>query len=262
MGRPLIAVPTYPRLEAGRVRGWADDGVGLPARYLDALHQAGGLEAAFVPESWTDTDSETLVGRVDGLLLIGGGDLDPRAYGAVPGTRIYGVDAARDACELSVVRAAIAVGLPTLAICRGAQVLAVALGGTLDQDLTGRVGLLDHGRPGVEGGARHHDVDVDPGSRLAGALGATAVSVSSHHHQAVAERPAPARVVARAADGVIEAVELDPGDGPWLVAVQWHPEDTAATDPAQQGLFDAFVTRCAATPSGERTATLRPARSR
>jgi putative glutamine amidotransferase len=245
MGRPLIAVPTYPRLEPGRVRGWADAGVGLPARYLDALHRADGLEACFVPESWTDADSETLVGRVDGLLLVGGGDLDPATYRAAPAATIYGIDSARDACELSLVRAAITAALPTLAICRGQQVLAVALGGTLDQDLTGRVGLLDHGRPGVDGGARRHDVNVVSDSRLADALGRTTVSVSSHHHQAVAEVAAPARVVGRAPDGVIEAIELDATAGPWIVAVQWHPEDTAATDPAQQRLFDTFVAQCA-----------------
>jgi putative glutamine amidotransferase len=245
MGRPLVAVPTYPRLESGRVRGWADDGIGLPARYIDALHRAGGLEACFVPESWTEEDSDTLVGRVDGLLLVGGGDLEPSTYRSAPDATIYGVDPARDACELSLVRAAIAAELPTLAICRGQQVLAAVLGGTLDQDLTGRVGLLDHGRPGVEGGARRHDVDVVPDSRLAEALGTAIVSVSSHHHQAVAELEAPARVVARAPDGVIEAIELDSGGGPWIVAVQWHPEDTAAADPAQQNLFDTFVAQCA-----------------
>jgi len=257
MARPLVAVPTYPRLEAGRVRGWADEGIGLPARYIDALHRAGGQEACFVPEAWTDADSEALVARVDGLLLIGGGDLDPSTYRATPDTRIYGVDPARDACELSLVRAAIAATLPTLAICRGVQVVAVALGGTLDQDLIGRVGLLDHGRPGVEGGGRLHDVDVLPGSRLAEALGGSVVSVSSHHHQAVAELDAPARVVAHAPDGVIEAIELDLVGDRWLVAVQWHPEDTAAEDPAQQGLFDAFIMQCAtrrqrvvAAPSG------------
>jgi Peptidase C26 len=114
MARPLVAVPTYPRLEAGRVRGWADEGIGLPARYIDALHRAGGQEACFVPEAWTDADSEALVARVDGLLLIGGGDLDPSTYRATPDTRIYGVDPARDACELSLVRAAIAAALPTL----------------------------------------------------------------------------------------------------------------------------------------------------
>jgi putative glutamine amidotransferase len=244
MGRPLVAVPTYPRLEAGRVRGWTDAGIGLPARYIDALHRAGGREACFVPEAWTDTDSEALVARVDGLLLVGGGDLEPSTYRAAPHTTIYGVDPERDACELSLVRAAIAAELPTFAICRGQQLLAVALGGTLDQDLIGRVGLLDHGRPGVEGGARRHNVDVLPGSRLAEALGTTVVSVSSHHHQAVAELEAPARVVAQAPDGVIEALELDPVGGPWMVAVQWHPEDTAAADPTQQGLFDAFVQQC------------------
>src|SRR6266849_2823068 len=169
MPRPLVAVPTYPRLEPGRVTGWADDGVGLPARYVDALRRAGAPEALFLPE--LDDDA------VDDVLA-------PATYGEPATDTVYGVSPARDSAELALVRAAIIRELPTLAICRGHQVLAVALGAQLDQHITGRPGLLDHGVPGRENGSRLHDVQVVAGSKLADAIGTTA-TVSSHHHQAV-----------------------------------------------------------------------------
>jgi len=103
---------------------------------------------------------------------------------------------------------------------------------------------LHHGVPGVEDGARLHDVAVEPDSRLAAALGASTVTVSSHHHQAVTRVGPSTRLVARAPDGVVEGVELAERDAPWVVGVQWHPEDTAADDPAQQQLFDTFVAQC------------------
>ncbi|HEV2310858.1 MAG TPA: gamma-glutamyl-gamma-aminobutyrate hydrolase family protein, partial [Acidimicrobiia bacterium] len=137
MGRPLIAVPAYPRLPAGRVKGWSGDGVGVPALYLDALHRAGARESIFLPRAWSADDAAELLDRVDGLLLIGGGDLDPSTYGAGRHDATRGVDTDRDGCELALVGAALKREVPTLAICRGHQVLAVALGGELDQDLVG-----------------------------------------------------------------------------------------------------------------------------
>jgi putative glutamine amidotransferase len=242
MTRPLIAVPMYPRLSPGQVRGWADDGVGLPARYVDALRRAGAQEALFLPELDDDAVDDVLT-RVDGLLLVGGGDLDPATYDDAATDTVYGVSAARDACELALMRAAIAQGLPTLAICRGHQVLAVALGAKLDQHITGRPGLLDHGVPGVDDGARSHAVRVEPDSKLARAMGTTTPTVSSHHHQTVTALGPQIRVVAVAPDGIVEGIEPVGGDA-WIVGVQWHPEDTAGSDPSQQALFDAFVRSC------------------
>ncbi len=239
--RPLVAIPAYPLLKEGRVDGWHDAGVAVPARYVEALRRAGGQEAILLPAPIDTAGATALLARVDGLLLLGGGDLDPAAYGEAANTRVYGVNADRDACELELTRAAIARGLPLLAICRGHQVLDVALGGTLDQHITGRPGLLEHGFPGVEDGARLHEVEIEPGTRLARATGTTRVTVSSHHHQAVDRVGNGLRVVARADDGVVEGVELADPDGPWIVGAQWHPEDTAATDPANQALFDTFV---------------------
>ena len=249
MTGPLIAVPTYPRLQQGKVKGWADDGVGLPARYVDALHRAGGQEACFLPGAWDDDDAAALLRRVDGLLLVGGGDLAPATYGSPEGAACYGIAAARDACELALARAAATLGVPTLAICRGHQVLAVALGGTLDPDLGAHPSAVDHGTPGVAGGSRTHPVEVRPGSRLEGALGVPTAAVASHHHQAVVTVGPAVASVAHAPDSVIEAIELTDPDGPWIVGVQWHPEDTAARDPVQQRLFDRFVAQCAPRPA-------------
>jgi putative glutamine amidotransferase len=243
--RALIAVPTYPRLAERHIGPWHDDGVAAPARYVDALRRVDAMEAMFLPLEMDDADAKTLVSRVDGLMLLGGGDLDPHTYDAEPGDVLHAIDADRDACEIALARAAIAEGVPILAICRGHQVLNVALGGALDQDITDREGLCPHGRPGEADGAAMREVTIVDGTRLADAMGTAVARCSCHHHQAV-ERPGEGlRVVARAEDGVIEATELDDADAPWVVSVQWHPEDTAATDAAQQGLFETFVAHAA-----------------
>ena len=241
MPSPLIAVPSYPRLAEGRVKGWHTDGIGVPIRYVEALRRAGGLEAIVMTESLDASDVDAVLARVDGVLLLGGGDLDPATYRAEAHTKVYGVSEARDATELALTRAALGRRVPVLAICRGHQVLNVALGGTLDQHIPDRPGVDEHGQPGVAGGALEHAVRVETGTRLAEAMGTQHAIASCHHHQAVEEAGASLRVVARAADGVIEATELADPEGPWVVSVQWHPEDTAAHDRAQQGLFDALV---------------------
>ena len=239
--RPIIAVPSYPRVPERRIRGWNADNVGVPAPYLEALRRAGGIESIVMTESLDEDAVEQILDRADAMLLLGGGDLDPSTYGADPTTeKIYGLSADRDRTELDLTRAAVARGMPVLAICRGHQVLNVALGGTLDQHIPDRDGVWEHGRPGG-GGGLEHKVQIESGTRLARALGADRVVASCHHHQAVETPGAGLRVVARATDGIIEGTELaDPG-GPWVVSVQWHPEDTAATDAAQQGLFDTLV---------------------
>jgi putative glutamine amidotransferase len=242
--RPLIAVPAYP-VKAGRVQGWEKPGVAAPAPYVEALQRAGAREAILMPVAIDDTDAAEVLERFDGLLLMGGGDLHPEEYGKERREEIYGVIPHRDRFELALARAAVDRGLPTLAICRGHQVLNVALGGSLDQHITDRAGVLPHGKPGVPGGSTVHDIELEPGSRLAAAMGVTHASCSSHHHQAVEHTGAGLRVTAHAPDGVIEGIELD-GDA-WIVGAQWHPEDTAADDPAQQRLFDVFVRQAGAT---------------
>lgn len=236
--RPLIAVPGYP-VKAGRVQGWEKPGVAAPTPYVEALQRAGALEAILMPVAIDDAGAGEVLDRFDGLLLLGGGDLRPEEYGQERRETVYGVVPHRDRFEIALAHAAVDRGLPTLAICRGHQVLNVALGGSLDQHITDRPGILDHGKPGVPGGSSVHDVELESGSRLAESMGVTDATVSSHHHQAVDRAGERLRVTARASDGIVEGIELD-GDA-WVVGAQWHPEDTAPDDPAQQRLFDSFV---------------------
>jgi len=243
MARPLIAVPSYPRIAEGKIKGWTADNVGVPVPYVEALRRAGGLEAVVMTEPLDADQLEGSLDRFDGVLLLGGGDLDPSTYGAGPAEKVYGVHEPRDTSELALTRAAVDRGMPVLAICRGHQVLNVALGGTLDQHIPDRDGVEEHGTPGKPGGAYEHDVTLDPGTRLSAAMGTARARCSCHHHQAVARAGDRLVVTAHADDGIIEATELADPDGPWVVGVQWHPEDTAAIDRAQQGLFDAFVAR-------------------
>jgi putative glutamine amidotransferase len=240
--RPVVLVPSYPRIPQGRIKGWNEENVGVPAPYLDALRRSGAIESIVMTEELDSDAIDRLLGVVDALLLLGGGDLDPSTYAAKRTTdRIYGVSAHRDTTELDLVRAAVHRGMPTLGICRGHQILNVALGGTLDQHIPDREGVTEHGRPGEDDAGLEHEIDVVAGTRLARAAASTRVTATCHHHQAVDTPGAGLRVTARAADGIIEGTELADAAGPWIVSVQWHPEDTAAKDPAQQGLFDALV---------------------
>ena len=198
--------------------------------YFRAVERAGGVPLMLPPiPSLTDRLAE-LVGRVDALVLHGGGDVDPRRYGEEPSAeQLYGIVAEHDEVEIELVRAAVAADLPMLAICRGMQVLNVALGGTLVQ----HIGSEDHW-------LRLHPVDVEPDSRLAAALGSTrADACHSVHHQAVARLGDGLRIVGAAVDGIPEAIEA--GQCRWAVGVQWHPEDTAGNDSQQQRLFDQLI---------------------
>src|SRR5215207_5507018 len=167
---PLIAVPAY-LVRSGRIEGWATSAVATPETYLMALRRAGARGAVVMPEDLGDGEADELLDHFDGLLLIGGGDLDPKTYGQPREPQVYGVSARRDSLELVLTRAAIARAMPTLAICRGHQVLNVALGGSLEQNIV--PGDVPHGRPGVAGGSMIHPVRVRDGSRLATMLGAT-----------------------------------------------------------------------------------------
>ncbi len=230
--RPLIAVTT--RLVArDQQQGTRADALVCSRRYLDAVKRAGGQEAALLEVPITDDEADDIVRRFDGLVLIGGADVDPARYGQTAHADTYGVQDDVDAFDIALARAAVRNGTPTLAICRGVQVLNVALGGTLIQHLPDIEGRHEH-RNGVM-----HEVDLKPGTLVADAMGTTRPMCSSFHHQAI-DRLAPGLVeTGWADDGTIEAVEVD-GHG-WLVGVQWHPEDTAADDELQQALFDELV---------------------
>ena len=231
MSRPLIGITTYHRETAGRSR------FTLPSAYVDALRAANGLAVLVTPG---EAAPEELLARLDGLVLSGGGDLDPASYGSDAHARVYAVSPERDAFEIALLRGALERGLPTLAICRGMQILNVALGGNLHVHLPDVVGeTVVHRSSQTEVAA--HAVRVATDSRLAERLGAAEVSsVPSWHHQAIDRLGAGLRPVAWAADDVIEAVELR-GEAQ-LVAVQWHPELAGATA-SGGGLFEALVLR-------------------
>jgi putative glutamine amidotransferase len=228
VSRPVVLVVGRQMEDAKGVRG-APFGAGR--RYFHAATRAGGMPLMLPPIPALADDLDSLLRRVDAIVLHGGGDVDPRHYGQeATAEQLYGIVPEHDAVELAVVRTALDLGVPMLAICRGMQVLNVAMGGTLVQD----IGTEDHWM-------RYTEVQVDEGSRLAQALGATAVSrCHCVHHQAL-DRIADGLVVtARSADGLVHAVEAaDPAA--WIVAPQWHPEDTADADSQQQALFDALV---------------------
>jgi putative glutamine amidotransferase len=173
---------------------------------------------------------------MDGLVLTGGGDIEPTLYGEHPDPSVYGVRPDRDGFEAALYRDAAERGLPILAICRGMQLVNVVRGGTLIQQLQNG---QDHWQT-VPASQATHDVLVAESSRLGAVLGRHA-RVNSYHHQALAILGQGLRVTAECG-AVIEAVEADDAD---LVAVQWHPEQMAASDPQQQRLFDAFVQRAA-----------------
>ncbi|MFJ3669416.1 gamma-glutamyl-gamma-aminobutyrate hydrolase family protein [Streptomyces sp. NPDC090106] len=228
--RPLIAVPARFAASASALRYAAE----VSARALvEAVWRAGGEPVAVHP---APTDVAARLTRFDGVLLPGGGDLAPHRYGAADvHADVYDVDDVQDAFDLETARHALDLGLPLLAVCRGLQVVNTVLGGTLHQDMGGPGG--DH---------RHvvHPVTLEPGSTVARVTGAEKTDVSCYHHQRVDRVGTGLRVTARAADGTIEALELPTARG-WFTAVQWHPEDTAHEDPAQQRLFDELVRRSA-----------------
>lgn len=225
---PIIGLSTYGIAHS--------EGFTIPAEYVQAVLRAGGLPL-LLPTAAVDAVGLWL-DRIQGLVLIGGGDMDPAHYGAAPHDTIYNVDADRDACEFDLARIALAQQLPLLAICRGMQVVNVVLGGTLHRHLPEVFGeTVAHRLPPRE--TARHPVTINSDAHIARAMGGTRVATVSWHHQAVDRLGTGLHPVAWAEDGVIEAVELD--GNPNLLAVQWHPELSAADDPAQQGLFDRLV---------------------
>jgi putative glutamine amidotransferase len=213
------------RLVDGRER------VTLNTAYVRALESAGLVPLA-VPTMLTPERASAALSAVRGLALTGGEDVAPDRYGAAPHPRLGDVDPSRDAAEVALIDAARQHRLPILAICRGIQILNVALGGTLYQD-------LDSERPGPvphSDERSRHAVRVEAGSLLEHALGARSASVNSRHHQAIRDLAPALKAVAWAEDGVIEGAEPKNANEPWIVAVQWHPEDLT-----ERALFQDFA---------------------
>ncbi|MFF3555243.1 gamma-glutamyl-gamma-aminobutyrate hydrolase family protein [Streptomyces tsukubensis] len=210
MPEPLIGVTTY--LEPAAWGVWSVPAALLPATYPAMVHRSGGL-AVLLPPDPDPGAARSVVARLDGVVIAGGADVEPVRYGAEPDARTGPPARDRDAWELALIDAALDSGTPLLGICRGMQLLNVALGGTLVQHLDGHTG-----GPGVFG---RHRVTPVPGTRY-GSLAPEPVEVPTYHHQSVDRLAPPLTASAHADDGTVEAVEL-PGTG-WVLGVQWHPE--------------------------------------
>jgi len=224
---PLIGLTTYGR--------GADNRYTLPADYIDAVRRAGGVPLLIAPG---ESRVEAILDVIDALVLSGGGDIDPSRYEGKRHETNYSIDQERDTLELELARRVIDSSIPTLGICRGAQILNVVQGGKLIEHIPDEVGVkVLHRAPPRE--PVTHGVKLKAGSRLSQILGRDQFDATSWHHQALRGAAAGFDAVAHAPDGTIEAIEMP--SHPWMIAVQWHPELSAASDPLQQKLFDALV---------------------
>jgi putative glutamine amidotransferase len=213
------------------------------SRNAFAIERAGGLPV-LIPSGLQQATLRQIYERLDGILVPGGGDINPAQYGAPAHALTTGIDLARDKAESQVIRWAVADNRPVFGICRGNQMINVALGGTLIQDVPSETGtLIRHDYRPTEIPLMHdaHIVTLDPDSRLAHILGAAEVPVNSLHHQAVDQVAPGMQVVARGSDGIIEALEMP--NKRFVLSVQWHPENLI-DDPAMLALFEAFVAAC------------------
>ncbi len=213
-GRPFIGISSY--AEPARWAGWEKHAILVPQAYVERVAAAGCVPVVLPPVP----GAERAITRLDGLLLIGGGDLDPVLYAAQPHPRTAGVHPGRDAAEFALLEAAIGADLPILGICRGLQLLNVFQRGTLCQHLPETAGHDGHAPAPTEYGTQA--VQVAPGSRIAEILGQEPLRVPCHHHQAIERVGGGLTATAWSDDGVIEAVEL--AQHPFALAVQWHPE--------------------------------------
>lgn len=237
---PLIAV-------AGRTgapsRVSRDEVAFAGKRYLNSILRAGGEPVVVAPQVFANDDANELLSRFDALVLMGGPDVDPLLYGQQASPNVYGVSPQQDRFETAMLRGALANELPVLAVCRGMQLTNVVLGGTLVQhlgDLPNAASLVGHAPGEFPVGAEFalHEVELSSDCWLARATGSSRINGASFHHQGI-DRLAPGfRPVGHAPDGLLEAVEHERHR---IIGMQWHPEDTSADDPQQQGIYDAFV---------------------
>lgn len=239
--RPLIGISCF-----SDTRGAADRAIyGANASYVRAVESAGGAPV-LLPPLMADADDtlRAVAARLDGLLLSGGGDLDPQTYDEARLPQSGAPEPGRDAPELALAKRALSDGVPVFGICRGMQLLNVALGGSLYQDVPTQFALaLRHDNHDLPRDHRAHEIAVQPDSRLRDIIGAARHQVNSLHHQAIARLGTGARVVAEAPDGIAEAIEI--AGQPFALAVQYHPEELVASDEASRLLFAAFVHACA-----------------
>ncbi len=235
MSSPLIGITIHPNTSPDRAE--LDELLELIVR---AVERAGGLPV-LIPLGLSEETLRGLYTQLAGLLLSGGGDIDPAQYGAEWHATIGGVNAERDRAELALARWATAdeARRPLFGICRGTQVLNVALGGTLYRDIDEHPGAIRHTYPTAEYAARRpHEIKIEEESTLARVVGHPVIAVNSLHHQACKDIAPGLAVSARSPDGLVEAVELP--HHPFALAVQWHPE-CLPDGPEQRALFEAFV---------------------
>ena len=229
MTRPVIGLSTY--VEPARWGAWEVPAALLHEWYVDAVREGGGRAVLLPPDS-TDAD---VLDRLDGLILIGGADVGPANYGAEPHPTVDAPRVERDAGELLLCRAAMERDMPLLGICRGMQVMAVAHGGSLIQDLPDAgFGLVHRERPGT---FTEHPVTLAEGSRIAGIYGAEQIQTNSSHHQGVAD-PGTLSATGWTDDGLVEVLEAP--EARFAVGVQWHPEHPDRRI-AEMPLFRAFI---------------------
>lgn len=233
MSAPLIGLTTYREDAAWGV--WQQRADVLPTQYAAAVEATGGVPVLLPPVEQVGA-AEAVVARLDGLVISGGADVDPSAYGAEPHARTAGWRPDRDAWERALLDAAEAAGLPVLGVCRGMQVMAVHAGGSLEQHTPDRVGHEQHSPGGDEFG--EVEVTTEAGTRVAALVG-DRLAVNCHHHQSVEAHPGYI-ASAHAADGTLEAMEQQ-GER-FCVGVQWHPE-TAADVGLLAGLVRAAAAR-------------------
>lgn len=229
MPQPFIGLTSQARNET--------DGFEIPANYIEAVYRGGGIPVVLAPIGRGQLAQDWLA-RLDGLVFTGGGDLSPALYSEEQHPATVRMNQDRDECEMSLMRLALEQGIPTLAICRGLQILNVALEGTLYQHLPETVGHIVIHRAD-DGEAVPHSSRIVPGSRLHSISGTDKINCMSRHHQGIKRLAARLKPSAYTEDNLIEAIEVD--DHPWCFGVQWHPEMTAHDDPVQQRLFDSLV---------------------
>jgi putative glutamine amidotransferase len=245
---PLIGIPCYQSISGDEFK---EPIYGQDSSYMEAITQAGGIPF-LIPLNLETPALRQLYESATGILLAGGGDIEPARYNQAPfdGVTLSHVQPARDQAEITLSRWAAAEGKPTLAICRGIQVLAVSAGGSLYQDLPLQrpEATLHHyayiGEGSNAADYLAHEVTLEPTSRLAQVLQSRSLWTNSLHHQAIKDVPAPLKIVGCSSDGVIEAIEI-PGH-PFFVGVQWHPEMLLAKQEAARQIFAAFVAVCTA----------------
>ena len=234
--KPIIGLTTYGYREQQTLSAYYDHHYSVPKEYVDSVKRAGGVPL-LIPAN--GDDGEALWPLMDGIIVTGGTDVSPIHYqGEVNNGSVQAVDSERDTTEIEMIRRAIArKDIPVLCICRGMQVLNVALGGTLHAHIPD-IRDPDIHRD-VDGGWILHQCIVQPGSELIRIMGADQVSTYSGHHQAVDRIGVGLEVAALAPDGIVEALVAQ--KHPWLIGVQWHPEKSTENDPTQQRLFDELV---------------------